>query len=786
MLKNYLKSSLRNLLKNPLSAFINVFGLALAVGTCMVTYAYLSLEMGMEEIHTKRDRLFMVTSLVNRDGEANLYGVSPAPIGAQLKQDFSQIERYTRINYRDVIVKRDENVFQEYVMMVDHEYFEMFDYDFVRRGGGSLIERGKVVINDEVATKYFGDEDPLGKPIEMRFNSGQKVILTVSGVVEIEPMTTSLSFAFLTSFDLLETVEEFQPSDWSTNIRATFLELRDAQDVSLIAAGANNYRGVTNDAQTDWEVEDFTMEPLSTLYDRSNEIRWDISGESDREGHVVLTIIGLFMLALACLNYLNIAIASATKRLKEIGVRKVIGANRGRLVVQFLIENLVLAFLALLMGFVIAQTIFLPGLKSLFAVEFYLDVLSIQFVIFVVGMLVLTAVASGAYPALYISRFQAVNIFRGSLKFGKRNKLTKIFLTIQYILACITVVCGITFSLNTDWIAERPWGYDRDNTMMVSVRDHASYEKLRNSMMAVPEVEQVSGGRHHLGRSSSSSILQFPDRKFEASRLDVAANYVSTMGLKVVEGRDFREDYASDETAVLINETFARQLEWDDPIGQRFRFDSAQYTVIGVLEDFHYYSFWAEILPIFLRVDNEEDYRYLALKARSGASKEAFAQLQSQWLALFPDFPFEGDYQGDMFNDFFRNINGHKVMMSTVAIMALMLSCFGLYGLVALNVAGRRKEFSIRKVLGAGLGSLVKAVGSYFMIFMIIAMVLGAPISYYLIKLFMDTIYEYHMAMSAGPVIMAILVILFTVLLTLSSQIHKVSTANPTDGLRSE
>ena len=787
MLKNFFKTSIRSLLKNPLSSFINVFGLALAIGVSMVTYTYLALELGMENQHSKQDRLFMLTSLVDRDGEAGLYGLSPAPIGLKLKDDFSQIRRMTRIRDRSVVVKRGDNVFRERVRLADPTFLEMFDFKLTQGGRSSLTDLNAVVLNEKIAKKYFGDEDPMGKTIQMRFPGGKKAQLTVTGIASIPALSTSLEFDFLANFDLMETMEDdFKNSDWSKNILATFIELDDPGEVEYIAENIDQYRGVVNSAQPEWQIQEFTFEPLSTLYERSNDIRWDISNESDTEGRIILSVIAIMILVLACLNYINIAVASATKRLKEIGVRKVVGANRPMLIVQFITENILLSAVALATGFLIAKLFFLPGLGNLFGIEFRLEALTLEFFCYLVGILLITALASGAYPALYISKFQAVSIFRGRLRFGQKNLLTKIFLTFQFILAIITVVCGIAFTLNTEWQNERPWGYNKEETIYVRVADDPTYETLKNELNGNPNIVGLSGGSNHLGSFLGSVILQFPERKVEAYKLDVEGNYLDLLELELVQGRKLRDNYESDKNAVLVNETFVKKMKWEDPIGQTFRYDSTSYTIAGVMKDFHYYSFWAEIESVFLRVV-DKDFRYLVAKADGEENIiKTFEEVEATWSRLYPEIPFRGDYQEQLYADYFQNVNGHKAIMITVAVIAMILSCFGLYGLVSLNVAGRRKEFSIRKVLGARLGALANAVSSHFLIYLIISMIIGAPVSYFLIELLLGVIYTYHMPMTVFPVLIAVVLIAITVLITISTQINKVSTANPTEGLRME
>ena len=787
MLRNFFKTSLRSLLKNPLSSFINVFGLALAIGVSMVTYTYLSLELGMENQHSKQDKLFMLTSLVDRDGEAALYGLSPAPIGLKLQDDFSQIRRMTRIRDRSVVVKRGDNVFRERVRLADPSFLEMFDFNLTKGGRSSLEDLNSVVLNDKTAKKYFGDEDPMGKTIQMRFPGGKKSQLTVTGVANIPALSTSLEFDFLANFDLMETKEDdFKNSDWSRNILATFIELDDPSEVEYIAQNIDDYRGVVNSAQPEWQIQEFTFEPLSTLYERSNDIRWDISSESDTEGRVILSIIAIMILVLACLNYINIAVASATKRLKEIGVRKVVGANRAMLIIQFITENILLSAVALGTGFLIAKLFFLPGLGNLFGIEFRLEALTIEFFLYLIGILLVTALASGAYPALYISKFQAVSIFRGRLRFGQKNLLTKVFLTFQFILAMITVVCGIAFTMNTEWQNSRPWGYNKEETIYVRLADDPTYETLKNELSGNPNIAEVSGGSNHLGAFLGSVILQFPDRKVEAFKLDVEANYADLMDLELVSGRNLRENYESDKNAVLVNETFVKKMQWEEPIGKTFKYDSTSYTIAGVMKDFHYYNFWNDIESVFLRVV-DKDFRYLVARVQDENNIiNTFEEVESTWSQLYPELPFRGDYQEQLYAEYFQNVNGHKAIMITVAIIAMILSCFGLYGLVSLNVAGRRKEFSIRKVLGARLGAIANAVSSHFLIYLIVSLFIGAPVSYFLIEILLGVIYTYHMPMTVFPVVLAVLMIAVTILLTISTQINKVSTANPTEGLRME
>lgn len=784
MFRNYFKVAYRNILKNPLSSFINVLGLSAGVACCVIAYTYMSLELGMEDQHRNKDRIFMVTNLVDRDGEPEWYGVSPAPIGLKLKEDFPQITHLSRVEDRNVVVQKEQIRFHQWIRMVEPDYLDMFDFEILKGNRSALDDPSGVVINEKIAKKYFGDDDPMGQRINLRFNGNHKVALTVTALAAVDETKSSFVFDFLVNFDLLDQVDdEFKATDWSENISSTLFMINDPASIAMIEANNKSYTALCNGAQPEWEILDFNYEPIATIYDRSTEIRWDISQQADVEGRYIISIIALLMLLLACLNYLNIAITSAVKRLKEIGIRKVIGANRTRLVAQFMIENILLSCIALIFGLIIGVFFFLPGLNNLFGIEMGFEVLSLSFYLFVTGLLVLTAILSGAYPAIYISKFQVISIFKGNTTFGRKNILSKIFLTLEFIIASIAVTCGVLFTLNNNYQLAHEWGYDQDNLVVLEFNSHDDLERMRNEVESIRNVEGITSGLHHLGSSLYSSVIQFPDQKLEVRQLDVDEDYVHTVGLELATG-ELLEEF--DHNAVLINETFARQLNWERPIGETFRFDSTQYTVKGVLKDFHYFSFWNEIQPVFVRIARQEDLRYLVVRTDSEETIALYEQLETTWATLFPEEPFDGDYQTQLYFDYFQSVNGHRVLMVSVSIMAIIMTSLGLYGLIGLNISGRKKEFSIRKVLGASNLALSRSIGSHFMLFLLIALALGFPLSYLIVKALFDMIYNYHMGVSVMPVMGSLMLIVLTIIATIYSHLVYVAKQNPTEGLRAE
>ena len=797
MLNSYFKTSLRSLMKNPLSSFINVFGLTLAIGICVVVYAFVDFDLSVDDFHEHKNKVYLATFFANRDGDVKQYGQSPTPLGEMLREDFAQIEKVCRVEDQNVVLKYEDNVFHERVRYADPEFLQMLTFPMKWGAAGSLEDLNSIVLSETMSTKYFGDENPIGKDILMIFSEGNSKAFNIAGVAKAFPKAHAIHFDFLINFENLKTANpEFDLEDWKTLVSATLVEIENPADVAFVEQGMEKYKNLQNEAQKDWSVSSFTLEQLATLHDRSRNIRNDISYGTREEGWVVLSILAIFMLSIACFNYINIAIVSAAKRLKEIGVRKVIGANQRLVIVQFLSENIFVTLFALILGVILGATLFLPWFNQLFNEDFYIDPFNKTLWIFLASMLLITGVVSGMYPAFYISRFNAVTIFKGTVQFGKKNPLTKILLSFQLVLACILITNGVMLMQNVSYQADRSWGYNQKGAIYVSVPSGSAYEQLSAAMLQDPNVLSMAGSSHHLGRKIAATTVHLPDGQLEVNELAVDANYFNTMGVELSTGRLFNDHQLSDRQSVVVNETLINKLSsmsstnYQDgivePIGQIFEIDSVRYQVVGVVKDFHFYDFNSEVLPTIFKVADQEGYRYLSLRVRSGAEKETYDALQKQWAVLFPETPFQGGHQEDVFADYFEYMDSGARFMGAFAIIAVLLAALGLYGLVTLNVSGRVREFSIRKILGAGIKNITESITKQYMVLTIVALIVGAPLSFILVKALLDTFFEYHMPMDYSGVAISMLILIFVLIATVSTQISKVSKTNPVEGLKVE
>ena len=767
MFKNYFKVSLRGLLKNPTNSFINVFGLAAAIGIAVFAYAFARWTYSTDQFHEHKNEVYLVTFFADREGTPQQYGTTPRPLGEMLKTDFAHIKKVCRVEDRNVVIKYEDNVFHERIRYTDPEFLEMLTFPLKWGETSSLKDINSIILGEEMSIKYFGDKNPVGLSILVKFDDQRSKAFKVTGVAKEFPKALTIRFDFLINYDNLKTSDPaYDFHDWNAFVNATFIQIDDPANIGTVAGGMAKYKKLQHEAvKEEWAISSFIFEPLATLHQRSEDIRDDISRSSKSNYATINYLIGisLLLLALASFNYINIAIATAAKRLKEIGVRKSIGATRGIVIFQFLSENVLITFFALIVGVIMALTIFIPGFEGLwdFNMDFRLSDPTLW--IYLVAVLLFTSVASGIYPSIYISRFQVVGILKGSVRFGQKNPITKIFLCVQMTLSCIFMVITVMFTQNTNYLSKRSWGYNPHDAMYAVLPDRASFEKLSALMVQDPDVLVVSGSAQHVGKKNLARVLNFGAREYEVDELAVDANYFETLQLQMLQGRSFEDHEGSDRQSVVINELMAKNIGWTDPIGQVVKIDSAQFEVIGVVKDFHSYNFVKPIRSTIFRVAAKDDYRYLSLRAREGSELETYKQLQANWAKLFPETPFNGGYQEDVWGSYFETIGIYNLVWTTFASIAITLAGLGLYGLLTLNVAGRIKEFSIRKVLGAGVKNLAATIGNQFVLLFGISLAIGAPLGYTLGKLMLGSSYTYHMPFGiSGTVILDRLLLIVT------------------------
>lgn len=788
MFRNYFKISLRSLAKNPVSSFINVFGLAVAIGITLLVYTFMEYDYSIDQFHKNKNEVFVATFFADRDGSISQYGKTPRPLAEMLKADFKQIHSVCRVEDRRVVLKQEDNVFHEKVRFADAEFLQMFTFPLKWGDARSLGEQHSIILNHDMSVKYFGTDNPVGREMLIIFNDSIKKVFTVAGVAEQFPKSHDIEFDFLVNFENLVALDPtYDKGDWGEFVNATLVQLNTPGEINAISSGMDKYRKLQNQAAPDWKISSFAFEPLVTLHERVAHIKDGIARDENVEGRIGMPVIAAFMIILACLNYINIAIVSAARRLKEIGIRKTIGANRFKIMVQFLTENIVVTSFALITGVALCGFIFIPWFVNFSGWPLELRLLNPNVWIFVGVLVLFTGVASGIYPAVFVSRFDAVKIFKGSQQFGRKNPFTKVFLGVQLIVACILITCGVVFTQNHNYQNTRSWGYDEENSLYTTVPDQAAYEKLKAAMLQNSGVVSVSGSADHVGRTSSKTLIHFgADRHYEVDQFAVDATYFETMGLQLSEGRTFRDHSENDKRAVVVNEYLVNKLALGHPVGKQFEIDSVKYDIVGVLKDFHHRDFFKQIQPTIFRLADEKDYRYLSVRVEQSSQENVHASLIKEWTGLYPEMPFQGGYQEDAWADYFFYVDRSQTFTNVVAFIAVLLASLGVYGLVALNVSGRMKEFSIRRTLGAGLGHIFAVIVHQYRFLTIIALIIGAPLSYLFAEAYLKMLFAYPMPIDYSGVVIAIGLLLIVLVLVISTQLNKVVTNNAVTDLKSE
>lgn len=791
MLKSYFKLAWRNIFRNKLSSIINIIGLSIAIGCNIVIFTFVDLNINQDYFHEKADEIFMIESVIDRNNTQNIWGITPAPLGQELKEGFPQIQEIVRVENDAVVVKQGENVFEERVRFVDPAFLEMFTFPLEKGDKTALEDRNSVVISHRMADKYFSGQDPIGQQLLLIFDDTLQMPFVVKAVAAEFHERSSFSFRFLINYDLIETFEPGFSSNWRQWNTATFIQVEDKASLAEVREGMQAFFAPQNAARPDFPLRDFRFENLLTISETGDDVRMSISGGQDDDAFYILGVIGILLMILACFNYMNIAIASASRRLKEIGIRKVVGGQRGQLIFQFLGENMLVCFFALVVGLFLAEFLFLPGFdyalnQSGTAMQIpYTH--GVQLWIFLALALIVTALAAGAYPAFYVSSFRPVSILKGNQKLGTRTLFIKVLLCVQFMLAFALIVTGIVFNQNVNYQQAQDWGYSQEGVIVAPVGSTAQYHLMHDAMRQHPHVISIAPSKGHIAGLQYLDAALNKGKDFEIYRYDVGPRYLETMGVRVKEGRIFDDNLKTDQATTVVNETLVRQLGWDDPLSEELMIDSTTYRVIGVVEDFYYMDFFSSIEPTLFLLEDKEDYSYLAIRVAEGHLNETFDFMKDKWAEVIPNAPFDGYFQNSVFDEFFRVTKGIGQVFATIAIMALLLASMGLFGLVALNIARRMKEFSIRKVLGATMMDIGRLLNREFVVLLLISVSVSLPLTYvFLNSVLLDTIFSVHVGLGALPFVVAGLVIGLTAFTTITSQLVRVLKANPADALRDE
>ncbi len=789
MIKNYLTISWRNITKHRVYSVITMSGLVLGLGVFILFALLLFSQSDFDTFHKNSKRIFSIVQVLPRGVEKDHHSaITPAPLKEALLAEFPEIEKAARFfpPGRTVVRHGEKTFYENGVRFADADFLSIFSFAFIKgEPETALAKPYSIVLTKASAIKYFGDEDPLGNSLTLN-NDFDGV---VTGIIEDTPENSSIRFDFLVSFETAAAMN-VRLDDWGLSNQATFLLLSDGViptklDGKLSSLIQKFYPDSPESPKR------LYLHPLPDFLLNSSEIEcyWNTAQMSQ----TAIWIVAILLLIIACINFMNLSTARYALRANEVGMRKVIGARRIQLIKQFLGESIFMAFISFPAAILFSE-LARPGLIALMGGGIFIasvwefpGVLILTF-----GVTIITGFVAGSYPAFYISAFQAVQVFRGRLIRGKRgSRFRKILVVTQFTFSIILILMTIITIQQNNHNRNVDLGFDRKGIMVANISPDArdQYDVLKKELARHTDIVSVSAAAA-LPIEWDTEQLVVPEGVNEDNALNmntygVDYGFVEMLGLEIRQGRSFSREFA-DLNRFIINEKAAEQLQWADPIGKQLAFGEKNGSVIGVVKDFHFKSIYlSKISPTVLYLA-PENLNYLYVKVASPDKMAgATEHLRKQWRAIVPDLPFEYE---TLESAFINRLSGDKTaeMTGTLGLLAIFLSCLGLFGLSSYAVERRIKEIGIRKVLGASVSGIIQMLVRDFVKLVVVANIIAIPIAYFIMKRLIHFLYSYPTTIGAGVFVLCSVLSLLVALITVSSQTIKSALLNPAETLRYE
>ncbi|MCX6254450.1 MAG: ABC transporter permease [Bacteroidia bacterium] len=791
MFRNYLLVTFRNLLKNRVFTIINIIGLGIALSVCIVAFFNQMFFYEFDRTHKNFEKIYRVNCFRDMQGREQEYGIVPATLGLEIKKDIPGIEKSARLMRSGSPVKHGEDIFPTQVSYVDPEFLDIFTFPIVLGDQKSIESQGNVLVSSKMSTTLFGDEYAIGKSISIVNDKNKEFTYTVGAVFADLPENSSFRIDILTHFDNFLLMWDLNDADWKIPTTALFIQVPDKFLLPSISQSLKNYLLVQNRAREDFKINRFTLVPLKEVGANTRKI-WSSGLFPALHPAAVIypPIMAIFILLIACFNFANTSIATFSKRLKEIGLRKTFGGQRKQLVTQFMFETLIICFLAMFVAIAFAEFL-VPAYSSLWAyMSIELTLTNYTFFwIFLILLLLLTGFIAGVYPAIYVSSFSPVNVLKGASPFRGAGKLSSVLLILQFTISVMALVMGIVFAKNSEFQKTVDLGYDRNELIVVPIAPEL-FTSFRNEILTNPKIISAEGTQNHIGYGNYRRPIKDKEKQLEVDVLDIGPGYAQAMGLRLAEGRFYNESrLAADRTnaSIVVNKKFVNDFGWKEAVGKTVTlYDTTKLTVIGVVEDFYLYGVWQAIEPVMLRIAGTDQYGVMAVRAKPENLPGVLEYLSSKWKSMSSNFIYGGRLQNDLMQEG-QDINDSIMKVNIfLAITATLLSLIGMYNLISLDIIRRTKEIGIRKIQGAPVPLLMFLVSRKFIIVLFIASVLGCAAGYKMSVMLLDSIWDYFIDIKIGTLLLSASILFAATILTIIFKIGKAALRNPVDSLRYE
>jgi putative ABC transport system permease protein len=790
MFKNLLKSAFRNITNKFGYSFLNILGMTLGITSALFLILYVSDELSFDQYHEHADRIFRVQSHITETDDEFTWVVAQIPFAPQVKEDYPEVESFTRLFefQRALFINGDIEFTEEDLLYADSTFFDIFTYKTLEGSTeGSLDKPNSIVLTETMADRYFGGEPAIGNTLKV----GEE-IYTITAVIEDVPTNSHILFDGLVSRNSL-------PARLGRGGYVgvySYLLLQEGEDAAVFQEKIQEMYG-------QYMATIFESMGITVAYELMKitdiHLRSDNSGEPEPTGSIqyvmIFTIVAFFLLLIATLNYVSLATARSAKRAKEISLRKVIGSSRRLLITQFLAESSLLTLFSLVLSIGLL-IILLPQLNMLSGKDFSLDVLGRPVIILsLVGIMLLVGILGGAYPAIFLSRFSPVMVMKGITQSGtSRGIFRKVLTVIQFTISGVMIASTLVVINQLDYLQQKDQGWNMDGVVSLQLPDNepmSSMRVLKEQLLENPQIESTGLTNTRIGDGSGKVIFQVETSNGMDQRginfAVVDHDFVETLGIEMVEGRDFSRDFIGDTlTGVLVNEALAARLNWEEPIGKRVQLgDGGQVMaeVVGVMKDYHQTGMYNEVESMMLLYRLDGPILYVKI---AGADREAsLGFVREKWEEIFPGKPFEYAFLEDDFMEQFSNDKNRRTVFTGFTVLIIIIACLGLFGLASYTTERRAREIGVRKVFGASVERILRMISWEFLLLILISFLLSIPAVWFLMNDWLqEFVYRYEM----GPMVFlwTILLILVPTSLTVSYKSYRAATANPADSIFAE
>jgi predicted permease len=787
MIKNYLKTTWRNLLNNKAFSFINITGLALGMICSLLITLWLKDELMMDRFHANDKRLYRVMENQSYSGSISTFASTPGILAENITKDIPEIKMASQFLWEEEpLFTVGDTYDKEKGRYAQKDFLKMFSFKLAKGDPATaLAQTDAVVLSKKLAAKYFKKEDPIGKVI--RIDNKDNVIVT--GLLEEIPETSSIKFDFLMSYDRWLKQNDWA-KEWGNNGPRCYVLLSENTSVEKANAKLKNYIKTKN---KDSNVELF-LQNFGESYLYSN---WEAGKQNGgRIEYVrIFSIVAIIILLIACINFMNLATAKSLKRSKEIGVRKVAGARRKQLIAQFIGESLFISFLAMCLS-VIAVFLILPAFNTLTEKHLALSIMDFSSIGLILILTIFTGLIAGSYPALFMSALNPITVLKGKLKLNSgANYFRKGLVVFQFSLSVILIMGMIVIFKQISYINNKNLGYNKENLLYMPLEGALgkNFETFKQELVRQPGIKSVTSAQSSpLEVGSSTMGVRWPGKDTTQLLLfnsnPITYDYIKTMGIQLVSGRDFSTDFGMDTMNYLINEAAAKKIGYKEPVGKELTMWGDKGTIVGVMKDYHTNSLHVAIDPLILRLFKKSWNSYwgnIIIRTEAGKTKEAIASMEKTFKTFNPGFPFRYYFTDEELRNNYKSENTVSNLSKYFAFLAIFISCLGLFGLVMFTAEQRTKEIGIRKVLGASVSSIVQMLSKDFLKLVCISFLIGFPVAWWAMTKWLQN-FQYRIPVSWWMFAIAGLAALLIALITISFQAVKAARSNPVKSLRTE